>query len=299
MSRSNRKQRDKRGRKSKKNNIVKISIKGIAVAALPLALAIGGGAMAINHMNTEQLDANSCYARSDQHVTAIFIDSSMNNSMSKSQRRDLMNSVSRKYLNAPANGRIVIFSTERDTTASVPTVTFEQCRPAKTQTEQTQIGGPEKSTPMLQREQREAYKRFHAFLDGFIEASKTKDKTAVSSPILQQIQAISRHNFGAPLSDFMLFTDGINNSENSQFCQVKGHLPPFSIFKTKPDYAYIRPDDFEGARVEFLMPQDGNYHPWGMKYCSWLELQNFWVAYFEANGAQSVTLTPLGLGAGG
>lgn len=253
--------------------------------------------MAVTHMSTERIDADYCYARDDQYQLALYLDYSVIHQITVSQTRDLENTLRASFENLPPNGKISIFSSSKDETSTVMQSGFTLCRPSATVEEQEDLGAPNKSAAMLRREFQEAEDAFLSYVVETLEHSKDETNKADSSPILEQIQGISRASFSSPLSKLIIFSDGVNNSENGRFCSVQGDLPPYRLFKEQPRFRYIRPDSFSGAEIDFLMVQDGRTSPSDMAYCTWLELQNFWVDYFEDNGGRNVTLTPLGVGA--
>lgn len=266
---------------------------------LPIATLSGGGWIAYRHLNTEQINADYCYDRPDQYQMALFVDYSVTHQTSASQQRDLANSLRQAYEAMPVNGKMSVFTTENGASATVNVPVFTSCKPASTSQEQMRIDAPTSSAPKLARVRAEADARFDEWLDDLLTGSRQTQNLAKSSPILEQLQGISRYDFGAPLSKLVAYTDGINNSAAGQFCAVQGHLPPFSRFAAKPDYAFIRPQDFGGAQVDLLLLELGKLPSTNLPYCTTDELRRFWVEYFEANGASTVRLTPLGYGAGG
>jgi hypothetical protein len=270
----------------------------LAIVLIPLITIVGGGFAAYAYLGKEKIDAAYCYARPDQHQAAAFIDYSLTHQTSDSQQRDLVNTLMQTFRNMPPNGRLSVFTTANSATATVNVPVFTLCNPAQTAREQDLIGAPSKSTTMIAREHKEAGEAFQQFVETLIAQSQDASQLATSSPILEQIQGISRYDFGAPLSELLLYTDGINNSPNGQFCAKQGHLPRFEVFAKRPEYRFIAPRDFGGATIDYLMVEGGALPSTNLPFCTNAELRGFWVDYFEGNGAGSVTLTPLGYGAG-
>ena len=174
---------------------------------------------------------------------------------------------------------------------------FVLCKPAATPLEQAAIGAPDTSAQVLARQQREASERYAAFVDDLIRSSTQQSRLATSSPILEQIQGISRYDYGAPLSKLIVYTDGINNSATARFCAVQGELPRFEVFARRPNYRFVKPDDFGGADVDILLIERGELPSQHLPFCTNQELRDFWLDYAEANGAGIARVTPLGYGA--
>ena len=269
-----------------------------ALALIPIGTLGAGGYLAHQHLSREQIDANYCYQRADQEQVATFIDFSLTHQTSRSQQRDLRNTLMQTFESLPTNGRVLIFTTANDSTASVTDPVFVLCNPAATPSEQASIGAPDTSAQVLARQQRDASERYAAFVDDLIRSSTQQSHLAASSPILEQIQGISRYDFGAPLSKFIIYTDGINNSATARFCAVQGELPRFEVFARRPNYRFVKPDDFDGAEVDILLVEQGELPSQHLPFCTNQELRDFYLDYAEGNGAGVARVTPLGYGAG-
>lgn len=296
--RRNHVRRPGRGRRRHGRSLISKLLIGSAIVLIPVVSLGTGGYLAWEYVNTEHIDVAYCYERDDQYQVAVFVDYSLTHQISQSQQRDLINTLLQTYRRMPPNGKISIFTTATDTTASINDPVFELCRPSKNAREQKRIDAPKKSITVLKREHDEANEAFEAYVSELIAQSVDSSKIASSSPILEQIQGISRYDFGVPLSKLIVASDGINNSSNGQFCTVQGELPSFEKWAQRPRYPRIQPDDFGGADVNFQMFENGADAPVSGGFCTWNELHEFWIAYFEANGAGNVRLTPLGPGAG-
>lgn len=293
MPRTNKRGTRRGGRNRKSNPAIK-ALKYGAVLAMPLAALAGGSVLAMNDMAKEKPDEQHCYERDDQYTTAMMVDFSTTPYVSKSQARDLNNIAQKAYDELPPNGKIAIFTTSNDTTSTIVTPDIEICKPARNRAELENLGAPTSSPAKIKRTHDEAAGEFRHKFQKLQEKARDKKYLAANSPILEQLQGISR---ASEWDRVYLYTDGVNNSAQAQFCEVQGHLPPFKVFETTPVYRDVQPASLDGAHVEFLMLQDGRKSPGGMKYCTWDELETFWIDYFTTNGA-SVSLTPLGVGAG-
>ncbi|MEM6890511.1 MAG: hypothetical protein AAF636_20615 [Pseudomonadota bacterium] len=291
-----RKPRSRHGRRRKPGMLKKLLLTS-ALALIPIGTLGAGGYLANIHLSREQIDANYCYQRADQEQVATFIDFSLTHQISQSQQRDLRNTLMQTFASLPPNGRVLIFTTANDSTASVTDPVFMLCNPAATALEQASIGAPDTSAQVLARQQREASERYTEFVDELIRRSTQQSHLATSSPILEQIQGISRYNFAAPLSKLIIYTDGINNSATARFCAVQGELPRFEVFARRPNYRFIKPDNLSGAEVNILLVEQGELPSASLPFCTNQELRDFYLDYAKGNGAGAVRVTPLGYGA--
>ena len=121
----------------------------VALIAIPLLMLGAGGYGLSRYIGTEQISADYCYDRADQAQTAVFIDYSVNSNLSGAQRRDLVRALERAYAQTPPNGRVMLFTTARDTSGSIAEPVFAICRPATTTAEQAALGAPSKNGPNL------------------------------------------------------------------------------------------------------------------------------------------------------
>lgn len=290
--------RSKNRRRKNNRGLLKTTALVTGMIAIPLVALGGGGILAYRYLNTEQIDANFCYPRNDQEQTALFVDYSLTHQTSTSQKRDLRNSLVEAYEGMQPNGQLSVFTTENGSTATINTPVFTLCKPAETSREQDAIGAPVSSGPKLARTYAEAHDRFETFVDQLMVQSQDQAHLAATSPILEQVQGISRYDFSAPLSRLIMYSDGINNSRAGQFCQKQGELPRFEVFAQRPDYRFIAPDDLRGATVDIRLVEFGTLPQDGLSFCTNDELRTFWIDLFEANGAGAVRLTPLSYGAG-
>lgn len=290
--------RSKYSRRKAKRGLLQTTALIAGIVFVPIVGLGGGGVLAYRHLNTEQIDANACYARPDQYQAAVFVDFSFTGDTSGSQQRDLRNALLQAYDALPANGAISVFTTQNNTTATVNEPDFVICKPARNPAEQERIGAPAVSAPKLSRLSDETHDRFKGYVADLIAGSQQSDNQAVNSPILEQLQGVSRYNLGSPISKLIIYSDGLNNSPAGQFCVQQGELPRFASFAERPGYAFVRPDGLNGAEVEFLMVEFGTLPMTTLPYCTTQELRSFWVDYFNANGAGAVNLLPLSYGAG-
>lgn len=267
----------------------------LASVALPIVVLAGGG-MAMNaYMSLEKPDADHCYTRSDQHKVALYIDSSIRGSdLSSAQLRDYERSLQRAYDAAPVNARVSIFNSAADQNATIIEPVFTACKPAETVSEQDAIGAPSKPAPYLKRQSEEARRAYAGAVRQIIADIQNPAKTAGDSPILEQIQSVSRHKyFKGSSRSLSVITDGIQNSEIARFCAVSGHMPPYAKFEGRSAYQHIRPDSFAGTNVSFLLVEYGKLPSRNYPYCTNDELRAWWPEYFKGNGANSVTSSRL------
>lgn len=269
-----------------------------ALLGIPLAALGVGGRLAYIHLNTEKIDVAYCYDREDQYQAAAFIDFSFTAQISPSQQRDLKTVLAQAFDGLPPNGKLSVFTTANGSTTSVAEPVFTLCNPAETTKEQERIGAPKSSPTVLARLNDEAAEAFDAFLTDLMAQTVDDRQQARTSPILEQMQAISRFDFGGSLDKLYAFTDGLNNGPSGRFCVEQGHMPRFAKFAEKPEYRFVAPEHFGGADIEVLLVEGGPLPQPNLPYCTTLELRTFWVDYFEASTDGRVVLTPLGYGAG-
>jgi hypothetical protein len=220
--------RKRRGGSSRKAPLI-AGIIGVPV------LAVTAGWFALDGiMDQKKIDpVTFCYEENNQYQAAFFADVSFTHSTSKAQDRDFQNALLRARAALPPNGRLSIFTTARYAGSTLVEPVFTICRPPSTPEGMARIGAPDKPTPYLKRQAKDAEAAYRAMAARILIDAKDKAKTALDSPILEQIQAISRYVFKGPLRLFYVFTDGIQISELAQFCRTKGHLPPFKSFIKK------------------------------------------------------------------
>lgn len=241
----------------------------------------------------------ACYPKLVSHEAAVFVDFSFTAGTSAAQDRSLRTGLMRAYDALPPNGRLSIFTTARDTSATLATPVLVVCRPPAKPAEQALIGTPAKPPAYLQRVSKEARAAYMKQVEQLLADAKSQEKRAYDSPILEQLRAISEFPFSAPLQRLYSYSDGLENTTGTQFCAVKGHLPPFGRFKKTDLYGRIKPaGSFTGAAVQFWMVETARLPSRQLPYCTAEELRKWWEAYFKAAGAASVDLIPLRYGAG-
>ncbi|MEO0995411.1 MAG: hypothetical protein AAFX62_16605 [Pseudomonadota bacterium] len=268
---------------------------GILMLVLMPALMLGAGGYGLHsYMQIERMDAGFCYARQTQAQTAIFLDYSVNKDLSGAQRRDLVTALERAYDASPPNGRLMVFTTARDSSSSIAKPVFKMCRPAKTATEQEAIGAPAKTGPNLSHIAEEARMRFRDQVAQILADTTDGAKAALESPILEQVQAISRYaGFRGQERSLVWLSDGIQNSEIAKFCAVKGDMPSADRFMRRPDYAVVAPESFEGTDVTLLLVESAALPQPGLAHCTHAEMRTWWPDWFRAHGAERVRLERL------
>ncbi|MEM7530401.1 MAG: hypothetical protein AAF416_22655, partial [Pseudomonadota bacterium] len=142
MARSNHSSRSRFGKRDRRGKGNTRLLKGLAATGMLVTTLGAGGYGLTEYMKIEQIGAGFCYARPDQAETAVFLDYSVHQNMSDAQRRDMMTALERAYDALPVNGRIMVFTTARDTGGSIARPVYEQCRPAGTVAEQAALGAP-------------------------------------------------------------------------------------------------------------------------------------------------------------
>ena len=262
-------------------------------------VALAGVAITLSYAIGIEQPNGYCYVREDQHQVAVFLDASMTAESSATQVRDYRTAFIRAYDNAPANALISLFTTATGGRGSLPEPVFSMCKPASTPQEQKQFDGPSKTTPYLARQAEEAKTAYLAGVEAVLSDTQNPAKAAGDSPILEQVQAISRYQgFQSEHRSLIWISDGIQNSEIARFCSVQGHMPRYQAFKKTRAYKDTKPNSFTGTDVSVLLVEFGPLPNDWAKFCSNAELRDWWPAYFEGNEADSVELTRLRFWAG-
>ncbi|MEM8625814.1 MAG: hypothetical protein AAGG47_20180 [Pseudomonadota bacterium] len=290
-SRSSRSRFGQRGRRGKGNTRV---FKVLAALLMLVSVLGAGGYGLTEYMKIEQIGSSFCYARPDQAETAVFLDYSVHQNMSDAQRRDMMTALERAYDALPINGRIMVFTTARDTGGSIARPIYEQCRPAGTVAEQVAIGAPSKPRPNIERIAEDARAAFRGQLDRVLADSHDSAKAAQESPLLANLQAISRYpGFQGRDRAFVWLSDGIENSETAQFCQVKGDMPRAATFMQRPAFNAVAPDSLEGIEATLLLVETIPLPSPSLAFCTHDEMRAWWPDYLRLNGAERVRLERL------
>lgn len=277
-----------------KSRFVKIG----ALIALPVMVA-GVGALVMGEALKEpRIGQDFCYASSAPRPNAaFFVDFSFTADTSAAQDRDLSRALQEAYATLPANVRLSVFTTANAVVGSLPVPVLSVCRPPATAPEQDALGLGSKPASYLAHQSEEARNAFARSVESLLASAKDRAQAAKDSPVLEQLQGISRFRFDGPLKSLTVYTDGLQNSESFQFCQSQGHMPPFAVFAQKPGYRFLKPDSLEGVSVHLLLVEFGPLPAPGLQYCTSDEVRRFWPEYFKGNGADSVLLTRLRYGA--
>lgn len=269
-----------------------------ALIAIPTVALTTTGFLMSKVMGEEKMSTEYCFERPDQAEHAFYVDASHTIDLSDRQRRDYKRIFEIAYEQASANTRVMVFTSQRDASGSVAKPVAMQCKPAATVSEMDAIGAPKKPAPYTARQAEEARVDFNKMIDRVLSDVQNAEKTALESPILEDLQALSRYNgFQGRYRSLTAVTDGIQNSETARFCFIKGDLPPFSTFKTQRRYGYVTPESFDGIRVDLMLVESTSLPHWDAPYCTHHEIRRFWPDYFKDNGAVKVTLTRLRHGA--
>lgn len=282
------------GRSATPSNLNKLLLLG----GIPTITLIGGGLAMAYYMGIEQIDGDYCFDRPDQHQRMVFLDSSLGENLSPQQIRDYKRAFENAYDDAPANSRLSLFTTALDIGGSIAEPVAEICKPAATVAEMEEIGAPSETAPYLGRQADEAKAKYDEIVGRVIVDAQDVRKMAKDSPILENIQAISRYKgFQGRNRGLTTITDGVQNTETARFCQVQGDMPPLPTFKRQRRYQDIAPDSLEGVEVDLLLVESIQLPQRGLEHCTNDEIRQWWPEFFKANGASKVTSTRLRYGA--
>lgn len=274
--------------------------KNIMVLTVAPLAALGIAGALINVVLTEErMDAAYCFDREGQIQHNFALDLSFTHGLSDNQIRDYQRIFEGTYDQAAPNTKFSIHTTASDAEGSIAAPVAEICKPASTVAEIKEIGAPEKPPALLRNQAIEARTVFDQIISDILADAANADKAAKDSAILEQIQAVSRYNgFQGRSRELTMLTDGLQNSQTARFCQVKGDLPPFDVFKTQQRYSYVAPNDLSGLKFNVMLVEHGRLPARGMEHCSNHEVRQFWQDYATDNGASDVNLTILRQGAG-
>lgn len=272
-------------------------VKPILAVLLPVAAIAVGGYVMHGELNNEKPDSDYCYVREDQHQhkTAIFVDNSLGR-LSDAHLRDYRAAFERAYDNAPPNTKIMIYTTAKDKSGTVVTPSFSLCKPPSTPAQQEAMGiSSPQTAPYLTRQAQEARRRYHGMTMRTLADTQDETQHAGDSPLLEQLRAISRApSFQGKTRSLIVITDGVQNSDIAHFCVVQDDMPHFQSFAEREDYALaVKPRSFSGTAVSLLLTEGTAMPNASLPYCSSQELRQWWVDYFNDNGADNVELTVL------
>jgi hypothetical protein len=268
-----------------------------ALIALPVIVASVGALVMGEALKEPRMGADFCTAsNAPRPNAAFFVDVSFTGDTSAAQDRDLTRALNDAYSTLPANGRLSVFTTANAVVGSLPVPVLSVCRPPANEQEQEALGLGSKPAPYLAHQAAEARNAFASSVETLLAQAKDREQIAKDSPILEQVQGITRYRFDGLLTALTVYTDGLQNSESFQFCQSQGHMPPFALFAQKPGYRFLRPEPFEGVAVNVLLIEFGTLPTSLLPFCTSDEVRAFWPDYFKANGAASVQLSRLRYG---
>jgi len=264
-----------------------MSTSAIAVCS---ALAVGGvGYAVVSGADTVRPDETGCYqVAGPQDSTTLWWD--VSTGWSPSQERDIQTVPERAFGSLAFNERFSLITTEADRVGDIGSARVELCGPARSSADYARHGLEKSASPtFLANEADKLYReKVEPVVADILSRTKASGRIlAVDSPLLEQIQAISRRpelRDATGRKRLVLVTDGIQNTEIAHFCKVKGDLPPFRAFKTKPEFRRVAPAPMSGAEVTIYLILHASYGP----YCTEDELADFWTAYFEDAGASRV-----------
>ncbi|MEP5730212.1 MAG: hypothetical protein ABJL67_12685 [Sulfitobacter sp.] len=288
--------KEKRLAAEKRSRIFKLTALGIASSVMLLGFIF----LAVKDAQYATVDAMGCYASDEaQPQNVVLIDSS-DPRWTAAQQRDLLNVLEDEYHNGlPFNAKLSVISTDPANIGSVPDPAVELCGPAKTSAELEAVGAKTVTQVYLDQQAGRIFEeRLLPALDEILALDPPADqRQSYESPILEQIQAISRmRGFGDARGarKLTIISDMLQSTGDAQFCYTKGHLPSFGSFKDKPFFARVKPDELSGTEVTVYALERGSLGP----FCRDMdELMDWWQAYFEDAGAQSVRIIRLRQGA--
>lgn len=282
------------GRNSRRKGRNKPNGRVFAIALLSgslLAALGGGGYIAYQDMQTVKPDELGCYPATERAQTTVLVDSS-DPGFDPVQSRDLINGITTQFKMLGFNEGFSIVTTQASRIGSIPEPVISLCGPAKSPDDLERVGAASATLAYVQRQAEKIYeKTLLPVLENVFSSNPTDaDRQSHESPILEQIQSVSRMaGFGtARQKRLILVSDMLHNTLERQFCVTQGHLPPFAKFKTSDYFERMQPASLSGTDVTVYMPIRGQLGQKPYPYCTEDELRTFWRNYFKDAGARNV-----------
>lgn len=268
-------------RRNRSNNTLKI-------AGLSSILAIGAGSLGYitwQSMGKAVADEYGCFAEAPQRQSVALIDVS-GPKFNDEQSRSLSRYFSQTYDQLDFNERLSVVTTSEDQIGSVPKASFHVCGQATNPEQLTAINAEAATSGFLARQKTRLNEQIFAPAMEQILSPDSESRQRFQSPILEMVQGIRRFHPLHPGDRLIIVSDLIQNSDTVQFCRTQNDMPPFSIFRDKPEYSRLKPETLEGIDIEVLMIQRQGYGSGSFSFCySEEELRTFWYDYLVANGA--------------
>lgn len=294
-----RRKAEKRNRAFKIATFVAVPLVGVVVA-YPYLKAM-----------TEVVKPNpvtGCFDIPNQNNTAALIDYSTTNLYSDSaQLRGLKKGFMDVYSLMDTNQRLNVFTTSKDKSTDVAAPSYSVCKPAKdaesyARLKERQPNIQEMDQARLTKKAEKAAENFSVAVDEIIADSQTGSiGEKWDAPLFNRFKGISGYykNRGKKLDHLIIFSAGIQVSEDAFWCENQGDLPSWKNFKKRPLYKTVKPfGSFEGMKVTFLMPRVVERYDIG-DWCTLDEIRSFWTSYFYDAGAREVVIQPLEYRPGG
>ena len=298
-SRNASRRQPRRGRRQTQKSWISPVLWGLGGLAATAVLT-GLGYMVWQDLQTTKPDKFACYPHNgSQAETVVFVDSSVPG-FDPVQSRDAINLFTKLYFHELSfNERFSMITTQESRIGSIPAPVITLCGPAKSSTDLESVGAANATQAFITRQvQRVFDKHLNPILETVFTTNPSDgDNQTRESPILEQIQSLSRDQGFARKNGprrLVIVSDMLQNTEEAQFCQSKGHLPTFAKFK---DRAYfqnkIRPNSLKGVEVRIYMLIRGILGTKPFAHCTEGELHQFWKDYFKDAGATNVRFTRL------
>ncbi|WP_321337331.1 hypothetical protein [uncultured Cohaesibacter sp.] len=287
MARKSRRHRSSLRRRKNTGRILPVAL----MAGVSLAVLGGGGYIAYQDMQTIKPDELGCYPVSDRPQTIVLVDSS-DPGFDPVQSRDLINGIFTQFKMLSFNEDFSIITTQASRIGSIPEPVISLCVPAKSPDDLELVGAASATLAYVQRQAEKVYEQtlMPVLENVFSSDPAVGDRQSHESPILEQIQSVSRlPGFGtARQKRLILVSDMLQNTQERQFCHTQGHLPSFAKFKTSDYFGRVQPASLTGADVTVYMPIRGQLGQKPYPYCTEDELRTFWRDYFNDAGARTV-----------
>ncbi|MCR9261214.1 MAG: hypothetical protein NXH95_15940 [Pseudomonadaceae bacterium] len=255
-------------------------------------VVFGGGLVfaALDQIGKPVANEIGCYTEIDGAKTVALVDAS-DPRWSLEQARSLHNYFDGLWNDLDFNERLSVYTSEGDQIGSVPRPRFGVCGQARSSEELEDIGASSATAGYLAKQKQRLYEKHLApELDEMLAIDPDQSRRqSTQSPLLELIADLSRSANLQNGSHMVVVSDLLQNSDSVSFCRVQNDMPPFSAFSKRAIYKNrLQPNSLEGVSVDLLMIQRPGYGRGGLRFCaSEDELAQFWLDYFDANGASA------------
>ena len=293
--------RRNRRRKNRRNINTKPWMIGL-IAGTALCALISGSVLVYDDMQTAKADKHGCYPVAGARAQTMVLVDSSDPGFDPVQSRDLINGLASDFqFKLGFNEEFSVVTTQESRIGSIAAPVVTLCGPAKSQSDLERVGAASTTQAFILRQAEQVWtsKLLPVLHDVFSPSPPIQDRQRHESPLLEQVQSISRmpEFANAQQRRLIVVSDMLHNTEERQFCQTKGHLPSFAKFKTSGYFDKVRPVSLSGVEMTVYMLIRGPLGKKPLQYCTEDELSRFWRDYAEDAGVSSIEFIRIRQGA--